>query len=121
MFRNDLTFSSCWIKTFDSKFRILILISPKYPLQKVISLVLFIYLFIFLFRNDFKDVTFPSGWIKTFEQYYLDQTKHILDHMVEKLEQDARRKFIWAEISFFSMWWTQQPDKVRESVKRLVT
>lgn len=60
------------------------------------------------------------GWIKTFEQYYADQTKHILDGMAEKLGKDQRRKFIWAEISFFSMWWEQQPERVRDNVRRLV-
>ncbi|XP_042238081.1 alpha-mannosidase 2x-like isoform X2 [Homarus americanus] len=60
------------------------------------------------------------GWLKTFDQYFTDQTRHILDHMVEKLSVDPRRKFIWAEISFFSMWWDQQSESIRDTVRRLV-
>ncbi|XP_050690604.1 alpha-mannosidase 2x-like [Eriocheir sinensis] len=60
------------------------------------------------------------GWIKTLDQYYHDQTRHILDLMVEKLPVDERRKFIWAEISYLSMWWDQQTETTRNAVRRLL-
>ena len=62
-----------------------------------------------------------SGWIKTFEEYYATETRQILTNMVEKLGVDPRRKFIWAEVSFFAMWWTEQPLEIQQKVKALVT
>ncbi|XP_018022656.1 alpha-mannosidase 2 isoform X2 [Hyalella azteca] len=60
------------------------------------------------------------GWIKTFERYYSDQVSHILDNMARKLPEDSRRRFIWAEISFFSMWWERQTPTVQNTVRKLV-
>jgi alpha-mannosidase II len=41
--------------------------------------------------------------------------------MVEKLSADPRRKFIWAEVSFFAMWWAEQSLEVQQKVKKLLT
>ncbi len=57
------------------------------------------------------------GWIKTFEKYYETQTKNILDSMVVKLAEHPKMKFIWAEISFFAMWWGEQTRETQEQVK----
>lgn len=58
------------------------------------------------------------GWIRTVEEYYLSQTKHILNHMLVKLPEDPRRKFIWAEISFFSMWWSDLDENDKRKVRQ---
>jgi len=61
-----------------------------------------------------------SGWIKTFERYFEEQTRNILNLMVEKLEQYPQMRFIYAEMSFFSLWWTQIDLSMRQRVKRSV-
>ena len=61
-----------------------------------------------------------SGWIKTFQDYYAQQTRHILTSVVNALEEDQRRRFIWAEISFFDLWWNEQSAERKELTKKLV-
>lgn len=58
------------------------------------------------------------GWVKTIEEYYQSQTKRILDNMIAKLPEDPRRKFIWAEISFFVMWWDDAKEEEKEIIRR---
>ena len=60
------------------------------------------------------------GWIKTFEEYYQRQTRPILDNMVVKLTEYSDMKFIWAEISFFALWWAEQTAEIQKRVKNLL-
>ncbi|XP_048359318.1 alpha-mannosidase 2 [Sphaerodactylus townsendi] len=60
------------------------------------------------------------GWLKTFDDYFRDQTQHILNNMVIKLQEDKGRKFMWSEISYFSKWWDGIDSQKKDAVKRLI-
>uniref|UniRef100_A0A8C0IPL0 Alpha-mannosidase n=1 Tax=Chelonoidis abingdonii TaxID=106734 RepID=A0A8C0IPL0_CHEAB len=60
------------------------------------------------------------GWLKTFDDYFRDQTQHILNNMVVKLQEDNNRKFMWSEISYFSKWWDGIDSQKKDAVKRLI-
>lgn len=60
------------------------------------------------------------GWLKTFEDYYQSQTRAILTNLVNKLTEDSRRKFVWAETSYLMLWWSEQGEDNKEKMRRLV-
>lgn len=60
------------------------------------------------------------GWKLTVEEYYDRQSRHILDTIVESLSRDARRKFIWEEMSYLERWWRDSSDGKREAFRNLV-
>ncbi|KAL2100360.1 hypothetical protein ACEWY4_004754 [Coilia grayii] len=60
------------------------------------------------------------GWLKTFDDYFRDQTQHILNNMVVKLHEDVRRKILWSEVSYFSKWWDNIDHQKRDAVKKLI-
>ena len=68
------------------------------------------------------------GWLKTVDEYYngwnntiqLVSVREILTSVVEALEENPSRTFTYVEQKFFTMWWKEQPDSVKERVKRLV-
>lgn len=58
------------------------------------------------------------GWIKTFENYFLFQTEMILDNMYNELTSKEDLKFIYAEMSFFELWWSKKNEQIRNNVKK---
>ncbi|KAL0343088.1 UNVERIFIED_CONTAM: putative alpha-mannosidase [Sesamum angustifolium] len=68
------------------------------------------------------------GWLKTIDQYYVGSNnsiqgacvENVLDSVVMALRRDPSRKFIFAEMAFFSRWWEEQSVEIQEEVRQLV-
>jgi alpha-mannosidase II len=63
---------------------------------------------------------FFLGWLNTYEEYFIHATKDILDTMIKILDQNSKYKFIWAEMSFLSLWWDQAEFNQRKTLKKLI-
>ncbi|KAJ9703748.1 hypothetical protein PVL29_005156 [Vitis rotundifolia] len=68
------------------------------------------------------------GWLKTIDQYYVGSNnsiqgacvENVLDSVVESLLRNPNRKFVFAEMAFFSRWWYEQSEEIQETVGKLV-
>jgi hypothetical protein len=53
------------------------------------------------------------GWLKTIDEYFTGtrpdiQRVHveaIIDNVIEELQRDKSRTFVYNEIKYFSLWW----------------
>ncbi|KAG9337365.1 hypothetical protein JZ751_028785 [Albula glossodonta] len=68
------------------------------------------------------------GWLKTVDQYYYggrNNIQHagvqfILDSVVDQLQKNPARRFIYVETAFFIRWWSQQDAITQKVVTELV-
>ena len=60
------------------------------------------------------------GWRNTYEQYFSFEVKDILSTIITILSKNAKYKFIWAEVSFLSLWWNQAANDQRQLLIRLI-
>jgi len=60
------------------------------------------------------------GWLKTLEGYYTGDTKDILNNAVDKLTKYRNMTFVWTEMQFLAMWWSEAHAIRRENLKKLI-
>lgn len=60
------------------------------------------------------------GWLKTYFEYYSGHVNRILTGVTNALIADPKKTFIWAEVSFFKLWWESQSIETKEAVRRVV-
>lgn len=61
-----------------------------------------------------------AGYRKSFSDYYNSEVKYILSSVMEALDSDPKKTFVWEEISFFSVWWREISEEERSRVKYLI-
>eukprot|EP00731_Ephydatia_muelleri_P009267 Em0004g1605a len=61
-----------------------------------------------------------AGYRKSFDDYYHSEVQYTLDSMLVALEQRQDRRFVWEEVSYFSVWWAQASQEERQLVTTLV-
>ena len=68
------------------------------------------------------------GWLKTVDEYFYGaerliqagSVQYILDTVIDELQKNPNRTFIYVEIAFFKRWWDEKNNDVRNVVKKLV-
>ncbi|XP_055923554.1 lysosomal alpha-mannosidase-like [Eupeodes corollae] len=67
-------------------------------------------------------------WLKTVDQYYYGSktgiqragVQYILDSVIDELQKERNRRFIYVESAFFFKWWDEQSSSTQKIVKKLV-
>lgn len=56
-----------------------------------------------------------AGWLETAEEYYINSVSEILTQVLNQLDHNVKRRFVWAETKHFKRWYEalSQLDKSR--------
>jgi hypothetical protein len=65
------------------------------------------------------------GWLKTVDEYYSGTNNSvqrvsvqlILDEVMKEMVKDPKKRFSYVEMKFFSMWWRNQTEDLKEKVR----
>jgi len=60
------------------------------------------------------------GWLETVNYYSMWNVSKIIDNVVQYLQNDPNKRFIWSESVFLEMWWNNRTEKQRQAFKSLV-
>ena len=60
------------------------------------------------------------GFQQTGEEYYVNKVQNVITSVVDALNADKRLKFSQTEMFFFSKWWYERPQEVKEQVRALI-
>jgi hypothetical protein len=63
-----------------------------------------------------------AAYKKTVDEYYQTEVRHILDSVVDALEFDRNRRFVWSEVIFLTKWWQDRrtTSTQRQAFQRLL-
>ena len=83
-----------------------------------------------LLTNTFMEVSFPcysiAALLATYHVLIANNSiqhaavKYILDTVIEELGKNKDRKFIYVEIAFFTRWWNEQNDDIKQKVLLII-
>lgn len=81
-------------------------------------------LYVHLIAHTHDDV----GWKKTVDEYYdgakqsvqLAEVGMTISTVVESLISNPERRFTYVEMKFFSMWYNEQTDDMKEKAKKII-
>ncbi|XP_033225298.1 lysosomal alpha-mannosidase-like [Belonocnema kinseyi] len=68
------------------------------------------------------------GWLKTVDQYYFGSRNnihragvhYILNSVIQSLQENPDRRFIYVESAFLFKWWEKQNEKIKATVRSLI-
>jgi lysosomal alpha-mannosidase len=68
------------------------------------------------------------GWLKTVDQYYYGTNnvqqdaavQYILDTVIDELNKDPNRRFVYVEMAYLWRWWNEQDHSMKQIVRSLV-
>ena len=60
-----------------------------------------------------------AGYRKTFDAYFTDEVKSIINSVLDALQGDPEKRFVWEEVSFLSLWWQQASLEQKDAMRKL--
>lgn len=60
------------------------------------------------------------GWLRTFLSYFQQDSRQILNFVIDRMQEYTDMTFIWAEITLLQLWWDQAHPTKQRALKHLI-